>query len=97
MLKGKIEFTFTELEDGSMRISTHTDYESKAGPQECLFDLTQVTREFLKAMHVETAVQAIMIAEAIRRNNWWGSEKLPYEYPRTTKAERSIFDKMRSL
>lgn len=97
MLKGKIEFIFTELEDGSMRIHTHTDYVSKAGPQERLFDLTQVTREFLKAMHVETTVQAVMITEAIRRNNWWGSEKLPYEYPWNTKAERLIFDKMRAL
>ena len=95
MLKGKIEYTFTETEDGSMCIDTHTSYESKAGPQEGLFDLTQVTREFLKVMKVETSVQAVMIVEAIRRNDWWGSEKLPYNYPQTYIEEAMTFEMMR--
>lgn len=97
MLKGKIEFTFTEHEDGGMKINTHTSYESKAGPQEGLFDLTQVTREFLKAMKVETSVQAVMIVEAIRRNDWWGSEELPYDYPQNHLEECLTFAMMRDF
>lgn len=97
MLKGKIEFTFTELENGTMRIDTSTCYESKAGPQEGLFDLTQVTREFLKAMKVNTLIQAVMIVEAIRRNDWWGSEELPYDYPQNHLEECLTFDMMRKF
>ena len=95
MLKGKIEFVFSENEDGNMLIETSTSYESNAGPQERLFDITQVTREFLKAMKIENSIQAVMLVEAIRRNDWWGSEQLPYNYPQTRVEEILTFEMMR--
>lgn len=90
MLTGRLEIIVKETEQGKMGMETHIDMrEESEGPQEKLYDLTMLIHTVLTAMKVDTQLEAIMLSEAIRRNDWWGADPLPY-----TKVDNSIESKV---
>lgn len=98
MLTGRLEIVVKETEKGKMRVETHIDMrEESDGPQEKLYDLTMLIRTVLEAMKVNTSLEAIMLSEAIRRNDWWGADPLPYSKVDDSIESRVTFDILRNV
>ena len=97
MLKGELKFVFEPDEDGNMLVNTGVHLNWEGGPQERLYDLTQLVRMVLEALEVNNSVEAVMIAEAIQHNDWWDDRKLPYTYPASREEAIMIFSLIRTL
>ena len=98
MLRGRLEIIFKETEEGNMGMETHIDMtEESSGPQEKLYDLTMLIHSVLRAMKVDTSLEAIMLSEAIRRNDWWGADPLPYAKVTNSIESKVTFDILRTV
>lgn len=98
MLKGRLEIVVKETEKGNMGMETRIDMvEESEGPQEKLYDLTMLVRTVLEAMEVNTSLEATMLSEAIRRNDWWGADPLPYTKVDDSIESRVTFDILRTV
>ena len=97
MLKGELKFVFNPDEDGNMLVNTGVHLAFEGGPQERLYDLTQLVYMVLQAVEVNNSVEAVMIAEAIQQNDWWDDQRLPYTYPASRDEAIMIFSLMRTL
>lgn len=95
MIKGTLTIKFTE-EGDQTHCETKVNLQRGTNGIELLYDLTHVVHAVLEAMEVDSDVEAIMLAEAIRRNDWWGSDSLPYNYPDNETAE-SLYEFTRLL
>lgn len=97
MLKGELKFVFEPDEDGNMLVNAGVHLAFEGGPQERLYDITQLVYMVLQAVEVNNSVEAVMIAEAIQQNDWWDDKKLPYAYPASRDEAIMIFSLMRAL
>lgn len=98
MLTGRLEIIVKETEQGKMGMEAHIDMvEEGDGPQEKLYDLTMLIRTVMEAMKVNTSLEAIMLSEAIRRNDWWGADPLPYPKVDNSIESRVTFDVLRNV
>lgn len=97
MVKGIITMKIEQTEDNQTKISTSKNLQHMDNPVEALYDMTMLVHEFLLALGVNTTVEAIMLSEAIRRNDWWGCDELPYESPKDRQAADFIYKLLRTL
>lgn len=97
MVKGTIVMKIEQTEDNHTKVSTSRKLQRTGNPVEDLYDLTMLVHEFLLALGVNTTVEAIMLSEAIRRNDWWGCDELPYDAPKSQPDSDFIYKLLRTL